>query len=76
MHKIGRSIIDMDAVEDEVGAFLRIRRIDHSRLAEIFAREVLPDLVRKELLSPEWAGTFAFLASHRLQDPQPAEPKN
>jgi hypothetical protein len=26
-----------------------------SRLAEIFAREVLADLVRKELLSPEWS---------------------
>ena len=35
--------------------FARIRRIDDSRLAEIFAREVLADLVRKELLSPEWA---------------------
>jgi len=30
-------------------------RIDDSRLAEIFAREVLAMLVRKELLSPEWA---------------------
>jgi len=38
-----------------VGAFHKFRRIDDSRLAEIFAREVLADLVRKELLSPEWA---------------------
>ena len=30
-------------------------RLDDSRLAEIFAREVLAMLVRKELLSPEWA---------------------
>jgi hypothetical protein len=30
-------------------------RIDGSRLAELFAREVPADLVRKELLSPEWA---------------------
>jgi hypothetical protein len=28
--------------------------LDDSRLAEIFAREVLADLIRKELLSPEW----------------------
>ena len=30
------------------------KRIDDSRLTEIFAREVLAMLVRKELLSPEW----------------------
>jgi hypothetical protein len=40
---------------DEAGVFHKIPRIDDSRLAEIFAREVLADLVRKELLSPEWA---------------------
>jgi len=40
---------------DEAGVFLKIPRIDDSRLAEIFAREVLAMLVRKELLSPEWA---------------------
>jgi hypothetical protein len=40
---------------DEVGVFHQILRIDDSRLAEIFAREVLAMLVRKELLSPEWA---------------------
>ena len=34
--------------------FHKIPRIDDSRLAEIFAREVLAMLVRKELLSPEW----------------------
>jgi hypothetical protein len=34
---------------DEAGVFHRI-----PRLAEIFAREVLADLIRKELLSPEW----------------------
>ena len=38
---------------DEAGVFHMIPRIDDSRLAEIFAREVLADLVRKELLSPE-----------------------
>ena len=37
------------------GVFHKIPRIDDSRLAEIFAREVLAMLVRKELLSPEWA---------------------
>jgi len=40
---------------DEAGVFHKIPRIDDSRLAEIFAREVLSMLVRKELLSPEWA---------------------
>jgi hypothetical protein len=40
---------------DGAGVFHQIPRIDDSRLAEIFAREVLADLVRKELLSPEWA---------------------
>ena len=37
------------------GVFHKILRIDDLRLAEIFAREVLSMLVRKELLSPEWA---------------------
>jgi len=40
---------------DEAGVFHKIPRIDDSRLAEVFAREVLAMLVRKELLSPEWA---------------------
>jgi ribosomal protein S27E len=40
---------------DEVGVFHKISHIDDTRLAEIFAREVLHFLVRKELLSPEWA---------------------
>jgi hypothetical protein len=40
---------------DEAGVFHKIPRIDDSRPAEIFAREVLAMLVRKELLSPEWA---------------------
>jgi len=40
---------------DEAGVFHKIPRIDDSRLAELFAREVLADLVRKELLSPDWA---------------------
>jgi len=40
---------------DEAGVFHMIPRIDDSRLAELFAREVLADLVREELLSPEWA---------------------
>ena len=39
---------------DEAGVCHKIPRIDDSRLAELFAREVLADLVRKELLSPEW----------------------
>jgi len=40
---------------DKAGPFHKISRIDESRLAEIFAREVLADLVGRELLSPEWA---------------------
>jgi hypothetical protein len=40
---------------DKAGVFHKISRIDDSRLAELFAREVVDFLVRKELLSPEWA---------------------
>jgi len=40
---------------DAAGVFHLVPRLDDSRLAEIFAREVLHFLVRKELLSPEWA---------------------
>jgi hypothetical protein len=40
---------------DKAGFFHKVPRIDDSRLAEIFAREVLAMLVRKALLSPEWA---------------------
>jgi len=40
---------------DKAGVFYKISRIDDSRLAALFAREVLDFLVGKELLSPEWA---------------------
>ena len=40
---------------DEKGVFHKIPRIDDSRLADIFAGEVLSMLVRKELLNSEWA---------------------
>lgn len=40
---------------DRAGVFHRLPRLDDSRLAEIFAREVLRLLVEKGLLSPEWA---------------------
>jgi hypothetical protein len=40
---------------DEAGLFHKVPRFNDSRLAEIFAREVLADLVGRELLSPEWA---------------------
>ena len=40
---------------DEAGVFHQIPRMDDSRLAEVFAREVLAMFVRKELLSLEWA---------------------
>jgi hypothetical protein len=40
---------------DKAGEFHKVSRIDDSRLAELFAREVLGFLVHQELLSPEWA---------------------
>jgi hypothetical protein len=40
---------------DEAGVFHKIPHIDETRLAALFAREVLAFLVGKELLSPEWA---------------------
>lgn len=40
---------------DKAGLFHKIPRIDDSRLAELFAREAIAELVRKEFLSPEWA---------------------
>jgi len=40
---------------DKAGSFHSVPRFDDSKLASLFAREVLSDLVRKELLSPEWA---------------------
>jgi hypothetical protein len=40
---------------DNGGIFHKIPRLDDSRLAELFCRGVLAFLVRKELLSPEWA---------------------
>jgi len=40
---------------DEAGLFHKVPRIDDSRLAKLFGREVLADLVGRELLSPEWA---------------------
>ena len=36
------------------GVFHKIPRIDDSRLAEVFAREVPAMLVGREILSPEW----------------------
>ncbi len=56
---------------DEAGVFHKIPRIDDSRLAEIFTREVLAMLVRKELLSPEWAERILSWPHFRLQRPQP-----
>jgi len=40
---------------DKAGLFHKVPRINDSRLASLFGREVLADLVHKELLSPEWA---------------------
>jgi len=39
---------------DEAGFFHKIPRFDDSRLADLFAREVVAFLVDQELLSPEW----------------------
>jgi hypothetical protein len=43
---------------DKAGLSHKVPRFNDSRLAEIFAREVLADLVTRELLSPEWAERF------------------
>jgi hypothetical protein len=43
---------------DREGLFHKVPRFNDPRLAEIFAREVLADLVGRELLSPEWAERF------------------
>jgi ribosomal protein S27E len=40
---------------DEAGIFHRMSSFDDARLSEVFAREVLGFLLRRELLSPEWA---------------------
>jgi hypothetical protein len=40
---------------DKAGLFHKTPWVDDSRLASLFAREVLGFLVHKELLSPEWA---------------------
>jgi hypothetical protein len=40
---------------NKTGIFYKIPRIDDSRLAELFAREVLDFLVHEQLLSPGWA---------------------
>jgi hypothetical protein len=45
---------------DEAGLFHKMPRIDDSRLAELFAREVLTDLTRNELLSPEGGERILF----------------
>jgi hypothetical protein len=45
---------------DEAGGFHKIPRMDASRLAEIFAREVLSFLIDREILSPEWAARLLF----------------
>jgi hypothetical protein len=44
---------------DRAGIFHLVPRIDDSRLEEIFSREVLAMLVRKELLSLEWKSSNA-----------------
>jgi hypothetical protein len=41
--------------DGEAGVFHQIPSLDDSRLAEVFAHEVLAMLVRKELLILEWA---------------------
>ncbi len=51
----GGSLPSSASGADEAGVFHKIPHIDDTRLAEIFAREVLAFLVGKELLSPEWA---------------------
>jgi hypothetical protein len=40
---------------DKAGVFHKVSRIDDSRLAELFGREVVSAHVRKELITREWA---------------------
>jgi hypothetical protein len=40
---------------DEAGVFQRVSQFDDSRLTKLFGREVLADLVHKELLGAQWA---------------------
>jgi hypothetical protein len=47
-------VVPIEDIEKILDFTTSVVRIDDSRLAEIFAREVLAMLVRKELLSPEW----------------------
>ena len=49
---------------DEAGVFHKIPHIDDTRLAEIFAREVLAFLVGKELLSPDYLEFIARVTLH------------
>jgi hypothetical protein len=56
-----------EGVVDGAGIFHKMPLIDDSRLAELFAREVLAHYGREELLSPEWAGEEGSrLARHQL----------
>jgi len=59
---------------DEAGVFHKIPRIDDSRLAKIFAREVLAMLVRKELWSIVSSATSSSpllrRGPHRLRSPR------
>jgi hypothetical protein len=48
-------VVPIEDIEKILDFTTSVVRIDDLRLAEIFAREVLAMLVRKELLSPEWA---------------------
>ena len=48
-------VVPIEDIEKILDFTTSVVRIDDSRLAEIFAREVLAMLVRKELLSQEWA---------------------
>ena len=48
-------VVPIEDIEKILYFTTSVVRIDDSRLAEIFAREVLAMLVRQELLSPEWA---------------------
>jgi len=50
---------------DRAEIFHRLPHLADSRLAEIFAREVLRLLVGKGLLSPEWEGRFKAIDTPR-----------
>ena len=58
---------------DEAGVFHQIPRIDDSRLAEVFAREVLAMLVRKVMV--RYSGLYANAHRGKVRKAEKGQPK-